>query len=323
MKNKKTTPPNDTVKIVIVGSINCDITTYINHFPKTHETIMAERTAVSVGGKGLNQAVAAARAGAEVSIVACIGNDQFGSQAMTYLKDNNVSVNHVSCIKGIVTGTATIFVANNGENMIAVSPGANSRLTPELVEKASDILTSADIVIVQLETPLDAVETALRIAKKAGVKTILNPAPADANAVRLLPFVDIITPNETETEVLVGINPNSPEATEKAVQAFHDLGTEGVIITKGENGCAISIEDHRTDIESFKVEMVDATGAGDVFNGVFALYTARELSPEKAARIASAAAAISVTRPMAENAAPFSGEIEEFLEKHKAQQPGQ
>lgn len=303
-------------KIVVVGSINCDITTYIKDFPKAHETIMAERTSVSVGGKGLNQAVAAARAGAEVAMVACIGNDQFGEQTLAYLRENKVSTNHISRIDSVTTGTATILVANSGDNMIVVSPGANAHLTKQLVEQAHATIAEADILIVQLETPLATIEAALRIAKEAGVKTILNPAPADSNAVRLLPFVDIVTPNETETEALVGIYPDSPEATEKAIQAFHRLGTNGVIITKGENGCSISIDDNRIDIGAFDIDMVDATGAGDVFNGVFATCTARKIDHEEAATRASAAAAISVTRPMAEGAAPFEGEIEEFLEKN-------
>lgn len=303
------------INIVVVGSINCDITTYISEFPKPHETIMADRTAVSVGGKGLNQAVAAARAGADVAMVACIGDDQFGRQAIKYLSENEVSVDHVTCSDDVVTGTAAIFVTSNGENMIAVSPGANASLTPRLVENAHDLIASADVLIVQLETPLDSIEMALKIAKKAGVKTILNPAPANGDAISLLPLVDIVTPNETETEVLVGIYPDSAEATEKAVQAFHDLGPDGVIITKGADGCAISIGGHRVDLGTFKIDMVDSTGAGDVFNGVFAVGLAREYCHEKAARFASAAAAISVTRPMAEDAAPFALEIEEFLEK--------
>jgi len=314
MKTSQNTQLKSNGKIVVVGSINCDITTYINHFPKTHETIMAERTAVSVGGKGLNQAVAASRAGAEVSMVACIGRDQFGDQALTYLKENNVSTGHISYVDDIGTGTATIFVSQSGENMIAVSPAANSSLTPELVEKSRDIIAEADILIVQLEIPLDTVKTALTIARENGVKTILNPAPANVNAVNLLPLVDIVTPNETETEALVGINPDSTEKTEQALKAFQLAEASGIIITKGESGCSISIDQQRTDVGTFQVEMVDATGAGDVFNGVFAVCIAQNMAYEEAARTASAAAAISVTRPMAEGAAPFDNEIKQFLE---------
>ncbi|PCJ38690.1 MAG: ribokinase [Alphaproteobacteria bacterium] len=305
-----------TENIVVVGSINCDVTTYINEFPRPHETIVAERTTVSVGGKGLNQSVAAARAGGHVSMVACIGNDQFGAQAINYLSENGVSVEYVTCAEGVVTGTASIFVTSSGENMIAVSPGANAMLTPELVENAYDLIVAADVLIVQLEIPLASTEMALKIAKEAGVKTILNPAPANSGAINLLPLVDIVTPNETETEVLTGIYPDRAGATEKAVQIFHDLGTEGVIITKGEDGCAISIGGHRADLGTFKIDMIDPTGAGDVFNGVFAVGLARKYCHEKAARLASAAAAISVTRPMAEGAAPFAFEIEEFMARY-------
>lgn len=304
------------VNIVVVGSINCDITTYINDFPKVHETIMAERTAVSVGGKGLNQAVAASRAGANVSMVACVGKDQFGEQALNYLRNNDVSVEHVHYIDEVVTGTASIFVTKSGENMIAVSPGANSKLTPGHVDEAYDLIASADVVIVQLEVPLSTTERALRIAKKEGVKTIFNPAPANPKAINLLPLAHIVTPNETEAEALSGIYPDSSKATEAAVQKFHDLGTDGVIITKGENGCAISISGHRIDVGTFKIDMIDPTGAGDVFNGVFAVGLGRKYCHDKAARYASAAAAISVTRAMAEGAAPFAHEIEEFLAKN-------
>jgi len=308
--------PHPPVKIVVVGSINCDITTYVNAFPKAHETVMAERTAVSVGGKGLNQAVAAARAGAEVAMVGCVGADQFGRQAMNYLKSNGVSVDHVSVIGEVTTGTASIFVTRSGENMIAVAQGANSMLGRKQVEAAYQLISSADVLVVQLETSLESVRAALELAKARGVKTIFNPAPADPKATALLSLVDIVTPNETETEALVGVYPDSAEATEKAIQAFHKLGTDGVIITKGEDGCAISIKGHRLGIETFEVDLVDPTGAGDVFNGVFAVGLARKLTLEEAARIASAAAAISVTRPMAEGAAPFTHEIDEFMAKH-------
>ncbi len=303
-------------KIVVVGSINCDITTYMSKFPKPHETIIADHTAVSVGGKGLNQAVAAARVGADVAMVACIGDDQFGVQAIKYLSENDVSVEYITCSDDVVTGTAAIFVTSTGENMIAVSPGANAELSPRLVEDAHDLISSADVLIVQLEIPLDSIEAALKIAKKAGVKTILNPAPANPDAINLLPLADIVTPNETETELLAGIYPDSAEATDKALKVFHDLGTDGVIITKGEDGCAISIGGHRVNLGTFKINMVDSTGAGDVFNGVFAVGLARKYCHEEAARQASAAAAISVTRPMAEGAAPFAAEIEEFLTKY-------
>jgi len=300
-------------KIVVVGSINCDITTYMENFPKPHETIMAERTAVSVGGKGLNQAVAAARAGGDVTLIAHIGNDQFGAQAMAYLTDNAVAVDHITTKDGCVTGTATIFVTKAGENMIAVSPGANFLLTADIVMRAYDIIADADVLIVQLEIPLEAIEMALKIAKKEGVKTILNPAPANSAAINLLPLVDIITPNETETEALTGVYPDSLAATEKAMQVFHDLGADGVIITKGEEGCAMWIDGQRADLETFQVDMIDPTGAGDVFNGVFAVGFAQKYDYLQAARTASAAAAISVTRPMAEGAAPFAHEIEDFL----------
>jgi len=303
-------------KITVVGSINCDLTAYVNTFPETNQTIIAQGSSLAIGGKGLNQAVAAANAGAEVSMVACVGDDSFGKMSLEYLKKNSVKTENISILAGEKTGTANIFVSDKGENMIAVSSGANALLTPLDLAAADNAITDADVVIVQLETPLKTVESTLLIAKNNNIFSILNPAPALEECVSLLPLVDLITPNETETMVLTGIYPSCQDSVKRAALILQEQGANAVIITLGEKGCFVMNREDAKLIPPFNVEAVDPTGAGDVFNGVLASSLTKGIDLFESAKIASAAAAISVTKKTAEGAAPSALEISEFIEIH-------
>lgn len=329
MKNPSATQillgrPEFTPKIVVVGSINCDLTTYVTKFPVPHETVIGKRSALTLGGKGLNQAVAAARAGGSVEMIACIGNDSFGVLAKSYLINNGVGVQHVHTIDQCSTGTANILVDDNAQNMIAVALGANSRLSVDHVNAAELTIAAADIIVVQMEIPTESVIAALKLAKKYQVTTILNPAPASIDVLELLPLVDILTPNETEMEFLSGIYPHTFSNIVSGAKILQGMGARTVIVTRGADGCSIIHEDDAVHLDAYKVKAIDPTGAGDVFNGVLAValvsakdfYKDADVSVHSVKR-ASAAAALSVTKPLAEGAAPFAVDIEHFINREQ------
>jgi ribokinase len=316
MKNYNQNICNKTVEIVVVGSINLDITSYLTCFPEINQTVMASDSVQSMGGKGLNQAIAAACDGANVSFVGCIGEDQFGDRALEYLKSNNINTNHVRRVSGKSTGTASILVTEKGENMIAVASGANGDLMPEDIYLAKNLISQADVLIVQLEVPKETVKTALSLAKKYQVLSIFNPAPAVDFAKEFFYLADIVTPNETETAMLTGVSPlsdNGPSVPAKIMMAG---GVKQVVITLGGEGCFIQSSTVSELLAPFDVDMVDPTGAGDVFNGVLAVGLGSGLSLKDAAIRASAAAALSVTKSMAEGAAPRTSAIDHFLNKN-------
>jgi len=267
----------------------------------------------AIGGKGLNQAVAAARIGANVKMIGCVGDDGFGEQAISHLTLNGVDCAAVSKLDTVATGFAAIMVNDAGDNMISVASGANKALAPHHVEAVKDIIEAADIVITQSEVSAEVIAVALEIANAAGVKTILNPAPADASALPLLKHATYVTPNESETETLSGHYPEGTTATQDAIQKFKSLGAENIVITLGSRGALISDGGPAEHVMPFGVKSIDSTGAGDVFNGVFAVSIARGMSRSEAVRYASAAAAISVTRLTADSA-PTQEEVNSFMD---------
>ena len=301
------------VNVVVVGSINYDITSYLAEFPQPNETLFAKDYKTAIGGKGLNQAVAAARIGAHVKMIGCVGTDGFGEQAIAHLTANGVDCDAVIHSDETPTGFAAIMVNDAGDNMISVASGANKALLPEHVEAARDILESADIVITQSEVSAEVIAKALEIANGAGVKTVLNPAPADPSALPLLRHSTFVTPNESETEVLTGHYPEGDTGIQNAVAAFKKHGAQNVLITLGSRGALVSDGGEAHIVEPFSVTSIDSTGAGDVFNGVFSVSIARGLAPADAVRYASAAAAISVTRLTADSA-PTLDEVATFLD---------
>ncbi len=302
-------------KVIVVGSINCDLSFFMQGFPARNETILARHSLLTTGGKGLNQAVTAARAGADTHIIGCVGEDSFGQTAKTYARQQDVDISAVNSVADAPTGRAGIFVTEAGENMIAVSPGANAKLTPDDIIANADLIKTADIVMAQLEVPAEVVCTAFEIAGKAGVKTLLNPAPATPEAKNLIKLADIISPNETETEIITGIFPHDTDTARAAALCLCHLGARHVVITMGARGYYVFTNGSGTLFAAFVVKAIDPTGAGDVFNGVLARALATGHSLEDAANIASAAGAICVTRQGAQGAAPNWREIQHFLDQ--------
>lgn len=304
-------------KIVVIGSSNTDMVVTSSKMPLPGETVMGNEFDVIPGGKGANQAVAAARAGGNVSFVAKVGNDDFGKQAIDGYQKDNINTENILIDSVKPTGVAVIIVdENSGQNSIVVAPGSNGNLTVADIEKIESEIKSADVLLVQLEIPIETVQAALGIAKKGNVTTILNPAPAQFLSDELLSLVDIITPNETETQILIGINPvNSKDIKVAAAQLLKKVN-QSVIITLGSSGVYfISKNTNGEFVPTTKVDPVDTTAAGDVFNGYFASALANGNSFKKAIQVANAAAAISVTRKGAQPSAPTLLEVEKFIAK--------
>jgi ribokinase len=299
-------------RIVVVGSVNTDIVLSVAALPLANETVLGRGSTTVVGGKGLNQAVAAARLGAETYMVAAIGDDAFGDTARAHLIAQGVDASHVTTVAGIATGTAHILVADDASNSIVVTPGANAALAPAMVEDAADLIAAADAVVVQLEVPLPTVRAALEIAQRHGVRTILNPAPSDKAALALLPLADLVTPNETELASLTGIDGTNDAALHAALHDLTQHGAREVIVTLGPRGSATLVEGTLVFEPALRIKAVDTTGAGDVFNAALACELARGLSLLRAMAFASAASAISVSRASAD-AAPTRDEVETML----------
>jgi ribokinase len=300
-------------KIVVVGSSNTDMIIKVPHVPVPGETIIGGTFSTAAGGKGANQAVAAARAGGDVTLVARVGEDMFGQQAKDGFVKDNINVDHVLNDKDAPSGVALIFVGEDGENSIAVASGANANLSPSDVESASDAILSADILIMQLETPLETVQKAATIASEKGVKVILNPAPACELSDDILSYVSILTPNESEAELLTGIKVQSEKDAAAAADALMAKGIETVIVTMGAKGAFVVTADSKELVGGFSVKAVDATAAGDVFNGTLAVAMAEGKPLKEAVKFANAAAALSVTKLGAQPSAPTREEIEKFL----------
>jgi ribokinase len=300
-------------RIVVVGSSNTDMIVRLGRLPGPGETVIGGKFSTAPGGKGANQAVAAARAGGSVAFVGKMGSDAFGASALDNLARDGIDVSRVVRDPGAPSGVAFIFVSASGENSIAVASGANDRLSPADVRRAGGLLRKADILLVQLETPLPTVAEAVGIASRAGVRVILNPAPARALPASLLRKVSILTPNEHEAELLTGIAVVDQPSAARAAAKLLRLGVGTVIITMGKRGVFIADGAPGEWMSGFKVRAVDTTAAGDVFNGALAVSLGEGASLSDAVRFAQAAAAISVTRLGAQPSAPARAEIERML----------
>jgi len=300
-------------KIVVVGSSNTDMIVKLPHLPKPGETVSGGAFSTAAGGKGANQAVAAARAGAKVSLVARVGDDSFGEQAKAGFVGDGIDVSLVILNPAAPSGVALIFVDDGGENCIAVAPGANATLTPQDVDAAKELITGADVLVMQLETPIESVERAAALASEGGVRVILNPAPARPLSDELLGNVSILTPNESEAELLTGIQVEDDESAAAAARALVGRGVDTVILTLGSRGAFVFESESGELVPSFEVQAVDTTAAGDVFNGSLAVGLAEGMPLGKAVRFANAAAALSVTKLGAQPSAPTRSEIDAFL----------
>ncbi|WP_312559929.1 ribokinase [Atlantibacter hermannii] len=308
---------NTTGKLVVLGSINADHILNLESFPKPGETLTGSHYQVAFGGKGANQAVAAGRSGADIAFIACVGDDDTGRRVCTQLASDKIDITPVATIADESTGVALIFVNAEGENVIGISAGANSALTPERVNAQHDLIAQASALLMQLESPVESVLAAAKIAKQNNTSVILNPAPARTLSDELLGLVDIITPNETEAEKLTGVKVESDDDAAQAAQRLHDKGINTVIITLGSRGVWASRDGKGQRVPSFKVEAVDTIAAGDTFNGalVTALLEGKALSD--AIRFAHAAAAIAVTRRGAQPSVPWRHEIDAFLQQQE------
>ena len=301
------------MSIIVIGSINTDLTIKVPHFASSNETVLGTGDfAITQGGKGANQAVAAAAGGLPVHMVGKVGGDAFGDAAIADLHAAGVICDHVVRVADHSTGIAAIFLDPDGNNSITVAPGANASVTAEDVRAASAVIAEADIVMLQLEIPIEAVKEAIAIANENGTQIMLDPAPATA-AMPDLHGVDYLTPNEIEAESLTGISPITQNGPHEIVEALRSRGARQVALTLGINGCYIAGDGEEMHIAAIDVTAIDTTGAGDTFNGFLATALARGLELAKAAEIACAAASISVTRSGARSDLPSWSDAQEFL----------
>lgn len=300
-------------KIVVVGSSNTDMIIKLGRIPRPGETLLGGEFTMAAGGKGANQAVAAARAGGAVTFVARVGQDMFGDQAVRGFLQDRINVDYIFRDKVAASGVALIFVAQDGENSIAVASGANSKLSPKDLTKAKGAIASAAILLLQLETPLETVQAAANMASAKSVRVILNPAPAQPLPDELLRQLAVLTPNETEAELLTGIKVDSDAAAARAAESLRAKGVHTVIITLGARGAWVADETSSRLIPGYKVTPVDSTAAGDVFNGALAIALAENRSLNEAVAFANAAGALSVTKLGAQPSAPRRKEILDFM----------
>ena len=296
-------------KILVIGSSNTDMVIKTHHFPFPGETILGGRFLMNAGGKGANQAVAAARLGGVVTFVGKIGDDIFGKQAVQQLEVEGINVNFVAVDPENPSGVAMITVDRKAENTIVVAPGSNGTLSPEDFDKALSELSDAEFVLMQLEIPIPTVEYIAKIAAQKQKKVILNPAPAAELSDTLLQNLFIITPNETEAELLTSIKVIDDESALKAACVLHEKGVEIVIITMGAAGAFLLVGGKSEIIKAPKVEAVDSTAAGDTFNGALVVALSEGKTIKESIAFANKAAAISVTRIGAQSSVPYRKEI--------------
>lgn len=299
-------------KLVVLGSVNADHVLQVPSFPRPGETLHGRNYQVIPGGKGANQAVAAARLNADTGFIACVGDDAFGINIRENFKMDNINIRGVKMEPNCPTGIAMIQVSDSGENSICISAEANAKLTAETIESDLESIRNAKYLLMQLETPLCGIEKAAQVAKQARTNVILNPAPARELSDELLACIDVITPNETEAEVLTGITVTDNESAQEAANALHSKGIEIVMITLGAKGVWLSQNGRGTLIEGFRVEALDTTAAGDTFNGALVTGLLEDLPLESAIKFAHAAAAISVTRFGAQTSIPSRAEVDAF-----------
>jgi len=280
--------------ILVIGSSNTDLVIRVPVLPLPGQTVLGENLQTFGGGKGANQAVAARRAGAKVRFVAAVGNDGYGRSAIDNFATEGIDTSLVQVIDGVPSGVAMILVSENGENSIAVAPGANGKLSPECLRRQKDLFADTSLVLLQLEMPLDTVTTAVDLAHRQGTPCILNPAPATELPDTVLEKLFCITPNETEAEILTGIQIVDRESASSAAEILLQRGVENVVITMGGRGALLHNADETYYEKAARVTVVDTTAAGDTFNGVLAAMIAEGQSLKEAVRFAVAAATRSV-----------------------------
>lgn len=283
-------------RVAVVGSANVDLTTFTDDFPRPGETIFGRSFDLGFGGKGANQAVAARLCGADVFMVARVGDDLFGPATIKNFKRLGIHAEHVRSVAGASSGVAPIFVEKSGQNRIIVVKGANDRLRPADVDAAAPILRRAGCIVLQFEIPLPSVYYTIRFARKHGIRCILNPAPGQPVELKKVAHLDYFVPNETEAEAITGMPVKNIEDAKRCAAALLAGGIRRVIVTLGANGALLAGRDGMVHVPAFEVKTVDSTGAGDAFIGSFAVFLAEGLPEREAVARANLYAALSTTR---------------------------
>jgi len=284
-------------RIAVVGSANIDLVTYTDQFPKPGETIFGQKFDLGFGGKGANQAVAAKLCGAEVFMIARVGSDLFGPATVQNFQAMGIDASHVRQVPGVSSGVAPIFVDSAGQNRILVVKGANDALTPADVEAATNVLKSADCIVLQFEIPLETVYYTVQFARRNKIGCLLNPAPAQPIDINAIAGLDYFVPNESEAETISGSPVRTVDDAKNCAQKFLDCGVRRVIVTLGANGALLAGNEAMEHVPAFRVETVDSTGAGDAFIGSFATFLGEGLPEREAVRKANLYAALSTTSP--------------------------
>ncbi|MFB3240131.1 ribokinase [Aeromonas salmonicida] len=306
-------------RLVVLGSVNADHVLRVPHFPRPGETLTGHSYQVVPGGKGANQAVAAARLGAPVSFIARIGDDAIGQQMRQGFEQDGIDVSAVELDETLPTGIAIIYVSDEGENSIGISAEANGALSPAMVKRHEAMIADAHTLLLQLEVPLESVFEAAKLARSHGTRVVLNPAPARPLPADLLALVDLITPNQTEAELLTGVKVSDEASAAQAATRFHQMGISDVMITLGSQGVYCSNARQQQLIPGFRVEAVDTTAAGDTFNGALLAAELAGADFNAAVRFAHGAAALSVTKFGAQSSIPSKVEVDAFLLAQTAQ----
>ena len=292
-----------------------DLVVEAPRIPVIGETILGEDFLMTPGGKGANQAVAAAKLGAEVYFVAKLGCDIFAEQSLANFAKASIHTEYITQTSEVSSGVALITVNQTGDNVIVVAPGANGKLSPGDVEKAQPAIVSSGAVVAQLEIPLETVECTARLADHSDVPFILDPAPAQKLSVQLLEMVDVLTPNETEAQILTGIEVTDEDSAHRAAGKLLALGVKAVILTMGAKGFLICDNQKMEFIPALKVDTVDTTAAGDAFTGALAVGLARGRALREAAVFANHVAALSVMTMGAQSSMPSAERVESFIKE--------
>ena len=299
--------------IYIIGSSNTDMVVKAERLPAPGETILGGTFMMTAGGKGANQAVAAARLGGNVAFIANLGNDLFGKQALEQFKKENINTSFISLDESMPSGVALINVDAKGENCIAVAPGSNSKLTPASLHSFFNTLSLPALILAQLEIPIETVEYIIEQSARKSIPIIINPAPAAIINEALLKYVSVITPNESEAELLTGITIDNDQTARKAAKDFHKRGIKHVVLTLGKRGAYWSNQQDEGWVSSPVVTALDTTAAGDCFSGALAVALAEGKTLPEAVHFACVAASISVTRMGAQASMPTRTELDTFI----------
>ncbi len=300
-------------KIVVIGSLNMDLIIQAPYFPAPGETVIGGMFHTAAGGKGANQAVAAARLGGRVFMVGRVGMDAYGEDLLTGLAHDGVDISWVTRDESAHTGIALIVVDDRGQNSIVVSSGANWRLSPSDVDRAVQVIRDADLVVMQLEIPLETVTHAVALAARYQVPVLLNPAPARALSEEVLCNLQYLVLNENEAQLLTGISVGDVKSARDAARILRDLGVPVVVVTLGERGAYVLASHVDTHVPAFSVHAVDTTAAGDAFVGAFAVAIAQNMPLEEAVRFGAAAGALAATKIGAQPSLPTLPDVERLL----------